>query len=198
MKSKRVPSDFRDIANEVFGTLLTITTILSGVYVSVTFGWFGQAMIEPHPGEPMTYEMLAAAIVGIVLGTVFILPLVFILLSWAFAKFRNSAAWATAAWSGLIYCLTQDLIGIVALFNFSLIASGAVVGLGLIAAGVFVLLPPPILGILVGHRIGVNYAKLNQESQQGKGHPSAPDVIMVFLILVFQVSLVASLFLGGV
>jgi hypothetical protein len=198
VKSKRVPSDFRDIANEVFGTLLTITTILSGVYVSVTFGWFGQAIIEPHPSGPMTNEMLAAAIVGIVLGTVFILPLVFILLSWAFAKFRNSAAWATAAWSGLIYCLTQDLIGIVALFSFSLIASGAIVDLGFIAAGAFVLLPPPVLGILIGHRIGVNYSEVNQESQQKQEHPSVPAVIMVFSILVVQVSLVASLFLGGV
>ena len=146
----------------------------------------------------MTYEMLAAAIVGIVLGTVFILPLVFILLSWALAKFRNSAAWATAAWAGLAYCLTQDLIGIVALFNFSLIAGGAIVGLGFIAAGAFVLLPPPILGILIGHRIGVNYSELNQANQQEKGHPSVPAIIMVFAILVAQVSLVASLFLGGV
>ena len=197
MKNEKVVSDFKDIADDVFGTLLTITTILSGVYVSITFGWFGQAMIEPHPGGPMTYEMLAAAIVGIVLGTAFILPLVFILLSWAFAKFRKSTRWATAAWSGLIYCLTQDLIGIVALFNLSLIASGAIVGLTFIAAGAFVLLPPPILGILVGHRIGVNYSKLDPARQQGKGHPGTPAVIMVFLILVVQVSLVAYLFLGG-
>ena len=197
MKSEGVASDFRHVADEVFGTLLTITTILSGVYVSVTFGWFGQAMIEPHPGEPMTYEMLAAAIVGIVLGTVFILPLVFILLSWALAKFRNSTALATAAWSGLIYCLAQDLIGIIALFNFSLIASGAIVGPTFIAAGAFVLLPPPLLGILIGHRIGVNYSKLDQASQQRKGHAGTPAVIMVFLILAVQVSLVALLFLGG-
>jgi hypothetical protein len=198
MKSDRVTSDFRQVANEVFGTLLTITTILSGVYVSVTFGWFGQAMIEPHPGGPMTYEMLAAAIVGIVLGTVFILPLVFVLLSWALAKFRNSAELATAAWSGLIYCLAQDLIGIIALFNFSLIASNAIVGITFIVAGAIVLLPPPVLGIFIGHRIGVNYSKLDQATQQGKGHPGTPAVIMVFLILVVQVSLVAFLFLGGV
>jgi len=198
MKSDRVTSDFKHVANEVFGTLLTITTILSGVYVSVTFGWFGQAMIEPHPGGPMTYEMLAMAIIGIVLGTVFILPLVFILLSWALAKFRDSTAWATAAWSGLIYCLTQNLIGIVALFNFSLIASGAIVGLTFFVAGAIVLLPPPILGILIGHRIGVNYSKLDQATQQGKGYTGTPAVVMVFLILVVQVSLVAFLFLGGV
>ena len=55
MKSEKVAADFRDIADEVFGTILMITTILSGVYVSVTFGWFGQAMIEPHPRGSMTY-----------------------------------------------------------------------------------------------------------------------------------------------
>lgn len=198
MKSERVTSDFKKIADEVFGTLLTITTILSGVYVSITFGWFGQAMIAPHPGGPMTYEMLAAAIVGIMLGTVFILPLVFVLLAWALAKFRNSTAWAIAAWSGLVYCLTQDLIGIIALFNFSFIASNAIVGTTFILAGALVLLPPPVLGIFVGHRMGVNYSKLDHATQQEKGHPSKPAVIMVFLILVVQVSLVAFLFLGGV
>jgi hypothetical protein len=198
VKSERVSSEFEEIANEVFGILLTITTILSGVYVSVTFGWFGQAMIEPHTGGPITYEMLVMSIGGIVLGTVFILPLVFILLSWAFAKFRNSTRWATAAWSGLIYCLAQDLIGIVTLFNSSLIASGAIVGLKFIVAGAFVLLPPPVLGILIGHRIGVNYSKLNQATQEGNGHPATPAVIRVFLILVVQVSLVTFLFLGGI
>ena len=55
MRSEGVNADFRDTADEVFGTLLTITTILSGVYVSVTFGWFGQAMIESHPGGSITY-----------------------------------------------------------------------------------------------------------------------------------------------
>ena len=123
-----VSTDFREVADQVFGTLLTITTILSGVYASITFRWFRQAMITPHEGGPMTPEMMAAAIVGIFLGMVFVLPLVFILLSWALAKFRNSDAWRTAAWSGLIYCLAQDFIGIVAMFSFSLIASGAMIG----------------------------------------------------------------------
>jgi hypothetical protein len=41
--NRGISSDFRDVADEIFGTLLTITTILSGVYVSITFGWFGQA-----------------------------------------------------------------------------------------------------------------------------------------------------------
>jgi hypothetical protein len=130
--------NFKNVADQVFETLLTITTILSGVYVSVSFGWFGSAFMAPHPGEPMTTEMLGWAIFGIVLGMVFILPLVFILSCWAFAKFRNSAAWGTAAWSGLIYCLAQDCIGIVALFSFSLLASGAIIGVTLIAAGAFV------------------------------------------------------------
>jgi hypothetical protein len=96
---------------------------------------------------------LAAAIVGIFLGVVFILPLVFILLSWALAKFRNSSAWATAAWSGLIYCLAQDFIGIIALFSFSLIAAGAFDGTTLIVAGAFVILIPPIFSIWIGHII---------------------------------------------
>jgi hypothetical protein len=192
-----VSPNFKEVADQVFGTLLTITTILSGVYASITFGWFGTAMITPHEGGPMMPEMLAAAIVGIFLGMVFILPLVFILLSWAFAKFRNSTAWGTAAWSGLIYCLAQDFVGIVALFSFSLIATGAIIGTTLIVAGAFVLLIPPILGILIGHRIGVRYSQLDQTAQKGKRHVTTPAVVMVFLILVIQTSLVAFLFLAG-
>lgn len=189
--------DFKDVADQVFGTLLTITTILSGVYASITFGWFGQAMITPHEGGPMTYEMLAIAIFGIFLGMVFILPLIFILISWALAKFRNSLTWGTAAWSGLIYCLAQDFVGIVALFSFSLIATGAIIGTTLIVAGAFVLVIPPIFGILIGHRIGVKYSQLDQTTQKRKRHPATPVVAMVFLILAVQCSLVAFLFLAG-
>lgn len=197
-KSNRgVSPKFKEVADQVFGTLLTITTILSGVYASITFGWFGQAMITPHEGGPMTPEMLAAAIVGIFLGVVFILPLVLILLSWALAKFRNSATWATAAWSGLIYCLAQDFIGIIALFSFSLIAAGALVGTTLIVAGAFVVLIPPVFGIWIGHKIGVGYSQQDQTAKKGSKHPSAPAVAMVLLILAIQTSLVAFLFLAG-
>ena len=192
-----VSTDFREVADQVFGTLLTITTILSGVYASITFGWFAQAMITPHEGGPMTPEMMAAAIVGIFLGMVFVLPLVFILLSWALAKFRNSDAWRTAAWSGLKYCLAQDFIGIVAMFSFSLIASGAMVGVTLIIAGAFVLLTPPIFGLWIGHRIGVRYSKPNQKAPGKKRNASMLSVGTVFLILVIQASLVALLFLAG-
>ena len=192
-----VSPNFKEVADQVFGTLLTITTILSGVYASITFGWFGTAMITPHEGGPMTPEMMAAALVGIFLGMVFIFPLVLILLSWALAKFRNSTAWGTAAWSGLIYCLAQDFIGIVAMFSFSLIATGAIIGTTLIISGAFVLLVPPILGILIGHRVGVRYNQLDQTAQKGKRHASTPAVVMVLLILVIQTSLVAFLFLAG-
>ena len=80
-ESNRVISpSFKEVADQVFGTLLTITTILSGVYASITFDWFGEAMTTPHEGM-MTPEMLAIAIIGVFLGVIFVLPLVFILLS---------------------------------------------------------------------------------------------------------------------
>jgi len=65
---KANPSDFKVVADSVFETLLTITTILSGVYVSITFDWFAQALAEPHPGEPIKPEMLTQATTGIILG----------------------------------------------------------------------------------------------------------------------------------
>jgi len=151
-------SDFGVVADSVFETLLTITTILSGVYVSITFGWFGQAMIEPHPGEPMKPEMVTQATAGIILGLIFILPLVHILVAWALSKFRHSVTWKAVAWSGLIYCLTQDFIGLLALFEFPLIASGTLVGSLLIAAGAFVVLTPPFFGGVLGYRLGIGYS----------------------------------------
>jgi len=151
-------SDFGVVADSVFETLLTITTILSGIYVSITFGWFGQAMIEPHPGEPMSPEVLTQATAGIILGLIFILPLVHILVAWALSKFRHSVTWKAVAWSGLIYCLTQDFIGLLALFEFPLIASGTLVGSLLIAAGAFVVLTPPFFGGVLGYRLGIGYS----------------------------------------
>lgn len=179
-------SDFGVVADSVFETLLTITTILSGVYVSITFGWFGQAMIEPHPGEPMKPEMLTQATAGIVLGLIFILPLVHILVAWALSKFRHSLTWKVASWSGLIYCLTQDFIGLLALFEFPLIASGALVGSLLISAGAFVVLTPPLVGTVLGYRLGIGYSHRMSPVQAGKGRIVLTAVLAVGSILAIQ------------
>lgn len=58
---KRDSPDFGVMADSVFQTLLTVATILSGMYVAITFGWFAQALSEPYPGEPMKPEMVAQA-----------------------------------------------------------------------------------------------------------------------------------------
>lgn len=190
-----ISPEMRGVASEVFGTLLTITTILSGIYVSISFGWFGQAMIEPHPGEPMRPEMLGIAITGITLGLIFIVPLVLILLAWALAKFRNSMAWGTAAWAGLLYCLTQDFVGIVALFGFSLIASGAIIGPALLAAGASVALLPAIVGIGLGYRVGRRYSHSPDGGAGRTRQGVLPAVVMVASILIIQSALAASLLL---
>lgn len=179
-------SDFGVVADSVFQTLLTITTILSGVYVSITFGWFGQAMIEPHPGEPMKPEMVTQATTGIILGLIFILPLVQILMAWALSRFRHSHTWKTVAWSGLIYCLTQDFIGLLALFEFPLIASGALVGSLLIAAGALVVLPPPLFGAVLGYRLGIGYSHSMSPVQAGKGRIALAALLAVGSILAIQ------------
>ena len=179
-------SEFGVVADEVFGTLLTITTILSGVYVSITFGWFGQAMVEPHPGEPMKPEMVTQATAGIILGLIFILPLVHILVAWALSKFRHSITWKVVAWSGLIYCLTQDFIGLLALFEFPLIASGALVGSLLIAAGAFVVLTPPLFGTVLGYRLAVGYNHSMSSGQAGKGRLALTVLLAVVSVLAIQ------------
>jgi hypothetical protein len=183
---KENSSDFKVVADKVFETLLTITTILSGVYVSITFGWFGQAMVEPHPGEPMKPEMVTQAVMGVMLGLIFIVPLVFILLAWAFSKFRNSVTWRTVAWSGLTYCLTQDFVGIVAMFGFPLIAGGAFVGLLLIATGAVVIITPFLVGAVLGYRVSIRYSRSMLTVETNKKRHASIALLTVVLILVIQ------------
>jgi hypothetical protein len=149
--------DFKNLVDSTFETLLTITTILSGVYVAVSFDWFAQAVAEPHPGEPMSPEMVTQAITGVFLGLIFILPLVLVLLAWAMSKFRGSSSWRTAAWSGLLYCLAQDFVGVLALLAFPLIAENIFIGPLLVAAFVFVIIVPTTLGIALGYQVTVRY-----------------------------------------
>jgi len=149
--------DFKKLVDSTFETLLTITTILSGVYVAVSFDWFAQALAEPHPGEPMSPEMVTQAITGVFLGLIFIMPLVIVLLAWALSKFWGSSTWRTVAWSGLLYCLAQDFVGVLALIAIPLITENIFVGPLLVAAIVFVIIVPTILGISLGYRVTVRY-----------------------------------------
>lgn len=133
--------------------------------------------------------MLTQAITGTTLGLIFILPLVFILVAWAFSKFRNSTAWRTVAWSGLVYCLTQNFIGLVALFAFPLIAAGVLVGFLLIITVAFVILVPPILGALLGYRIGISYNHSTLTAEKRKRRQASIALLTVVFILVIQVLL---------
>jgi hypothetical protein len=79
----------------------------------------------------------------------------------------------------------------------SLLSQRAFVGMTLIIAGAFVILIPPFFSIWIGHIIGVRYSQLDETPQKGKRHPALPALVMVFLILVIQISLVTFLFLAG-
>jgi hypothetical protein len=180
-------SDFSSVADSVFQTLLTITTILSGVYASVGFGWFSQAMLEPHPGTPITPEMMTQAMIGIFLGLIFILPLVSVLMSWAYSRFGDSVVWRTASWSGLIYCLSQDFVGVAALIAFPLYMSeGGPAGMLLIVAGAIVIIPPFILGAIFGYRIGMRYCNVITRLEVSKRKAVSASIVYVFLMLSIQ------------
>lgn len=182
-------SDFRNLIDSTFETLLTITTILSGVYVAVSFDWFASAMAEPHPGEPISPEMLMQATMGVFLGLIFILPLVLVLLAWAFSKFKGSAVWRAAAWSGLLYCLSQDFVGVLALIAFPLIAANLFVGPLLFAAIVFVIAVPTILGITLGYKVSVRYDQdLLQPGSRTRRYALAA-MLTVLSILAIQAAL---------
>ncbi len=182
----RLQSDFRTIAESTFETLLTITTILSGVYIAVCFDWFSQAMLEPHPGEPMSPELVGLAIVGVFLGLIFLIPLVLVLLVWALSKFNGSTTWKTAAWSGLLYCLAQDCVGILALLVFPLLAAGFFVDLVLFASVAFVIVLPAVIGTTLGYRMGVRYDQDLLTERTRKRKSVSTSVLTVFIILVIQ------------
>jgi len=116
-------------------------------------------------------------------------------MAWAFSRFRNSIAWRTTAWSGSIYCLTQDLIGLVALFGIVLIEAGAFVGFLLIATGAFVILTPSILGAVLGYRVGIRYSHSMSTAETRKRRHASTALLMTASILVIQAMLGLLLFL---
>lgn len=179
-------TDFRALIDSTFETLLTITTILSGVYAAVSFDWFAQAMAEPHPGEAMSPEMVTQAIMGVFLGLIFILPLVLVILSWALSKFWGSITWRTIAWSGLLYCLAQDFTGILALLAIPLIAANVFVGPILLAAVIFVIIIPTTLGTSLGYRVSVRYDQDARPLRKRKRRYALTALLTVFAILIIQ------------
>lgn len=148
--------DFKTVVDSAFETLLTITTILSGIYVAVSFDWFSSALAEPHTG-PLSPELITQAMTGVFLGLIFILPLSIVVVAWALFKFWGSSTWRTIAWSSLLYCLSQDFVGVLALLAFPLIAENIFAGPLLVAAVVFVIIVPTTLGITLGYRVTVRY-----------------------------------------
>jgi hypothetical protein len=182
-------ADFRALIDSTFETLLTITTILSGVYAAVSFDWFAQAMAEPHPGEPMSPEMITQAMMGVFLGMIFILPLVLVLLSWALSKFRGSTTWRTIAWSGLLYCLAQDFTGILALLVFPLIAANVFVGPILLAAVIFVIIVPTTLGAALGYRVSVRYDQDALPLRKRKRRYALTAMLTIIALLIIQATL---------
>jgi hypothetical protein len=148
--------DFKTVVDSAFETLLTITTILSGIYVAVSFDWFSSALAEPHTG-PLSPELITQAMTGVFLGLIFILPLSIVVVAWALFKFWGSSTWRTIAWSSLLYCLSQDFVGVLALLAFPLIAENIFVGPLLVASVVFVIIVPTTLGITLGYRVTVRY-----------------------------------------
>jgi hypothetical protein len=105
----------------------------------------------------MSPEMVTQSIMGVFLGLIFIMPLVLVLLAWALSKFWGSSTWRTVAWSGLLYCLAQDFVGVLALVAIPLILENILVGPLLLGAVIFVVLIPTILGISLGYRVSVRY-----------------------------------------
>ncbi len=146
------------------------------------------------PRDPRLLELAAS---GNILGLMFILPLVIILVGWAFSKLRDSVMWRTMSWAGLIYCLTQDFIGIVAIFTASLTLTGMVHHTVTEWAFPFVIAIPPLVAGLVGYRVSGGYSKSMMVSP-GRRRRGLAVFAGVALVLGVQVALgLLLLYLGA-
>jgi hypothetical protein len=149
---KQESPDYVFIADSVFQNLLTIVTILSGSYSAIALGKFAEAL-----GQATTTQLMTQATFGIVYGLIFLVPLIIIILGWALSKFRNSLTWKTFAWSGLIYCLTQDLLGVIAMLGLALVGIGILDDNIVVLGMPIIFFVPPGLGSALGYRICKSY-----------------------------------------
>lgn len=177
---KKNTSNFREKADSAFGNLLTVTTILSGVYISMAFGWFSSYFTDVKP------ENLQIAMTGVIFGMIFILPLVVVLVSWTLSQFRDSISWRIVSWAGLVYCLAQDFIGIIGLFGFSLILAGILHHGLTMTITPLVLFIPPILGMVLGYRVGIGYGRSLPTVEVGRGRYALTALLGVLSILAIQ------------
>ena len=185
--------DFKKNADSMFEILLTITTILSGTYTAITFNWFSQYMVTPT--DPRMIELATS---GNILGLMFILPLVIVIVGWALSKLRDSIKWRVISWAGLIYCLTQDFIGIIALFTASLIISQLVHHTITDIALPFVLLIPPFVATVLGYSVSKGYSRTMEMPIKRRGLVGAV-LTGIALILIIQIFLgVLLLYLGAI
>jgi hypothetical protein len=180
-KPDRESSRYLFVADSVFQTLLTITTILSGSYSAIAFGWFTGAV-----GQATSPQVLSQATFGIVLGLIFIVPLILILLAWALSQFRYSLTWKTVAWSGLIYCLTQDFLGIIAMLGLALVVNDLIGDTAVVLGMPFIFVIPPALGSALGYRICRSY---EGAGEVGRKRILSTTIVTTVFITIIQISI---------
>lgn len=115
-------------------------------------------------------------------------------MTWAYSKFRGSAAWRTVAWSDLIYCLTQDLIGLIALFGVPMIlvpasAVGGIYQEIVNAAIPLIILIPPVMGAAFGYNVSNGYAHSLASLEISGRRCTLTALITAVFILCIQVLL---------
>ena len=92
--------------------------------------------------------------------------------------------WRTMAWAGLFYCLTQDIIGIVGLFGFSLILAGLIHHELTMMITPLIIFIPPIIGMVLSYKISMMYNSSIEKT--GKGRCTLTALLGVFVLLVIQ------------
>jgi hypothetical protein len=136
--------DYLYVADSVFEILLTITTILTGSYSAIALGGY-----DWHHScfKYLLYLWCLSYSYG------------------RYQKFRKSLLLKTVAWSGLTYILTQDFLGVVAMFVLALIFLELIDDFIVFIGIPFILIVPPILGASIGYRICRGYTRVLMSDQ---------------------------------
>jgi hypothetical protein len=78
------------------------------------------------------------------------------------------------------------------MFSLPIIAEGAIVGMNLVISAIFIILPPTVVGAVLGYRVSIRYPDAVSESRQNRAGVTA--VLTVLMLFIIQAVFVVFLF----
>ncbi|MFQ6086399.1 MAG: hypothetical protein ACE5OY_09135 [Candidatus Bathyarchaeia archaeon] len=185
MSKNKGLKDVIDSADSAFDILLVVTTIMSGAYIGLCLDWV--SLVFEGPARKLEIFL------GSMFALIILWPLVIVIIAYAISKFRGfSVELRTVSSTGLIYCLSQDVLATVITM---LVALGAV---GMVTTRIAWLLPvfaglSPVFAVVLGYRIALVYGRALPEGEIRRGRYALIVLLTVFAIGAIRVLLILPL-----